>query len=71
MENTPKGLSQLKRNLYGTILLAILLPIYISKGMNEDPTVVSIGAAVVIAISAINLSYTNRIEKELRKNPNR
>ena len=67
MNKTIKALGMLKRNLFGTILLAFILPVYTTEVLKEDPKTIGIIASVMIWLSIINLSYTNRVEKALKE----
>ncbi|CAA6693479.1 MULTISPECIES: hypothetical protein [unclassified Lentimonas] len=67
MDKTKKALKTLKRNLYGTILLTLLLPIYYWKVLKEDPSSFAAFGVLIIWLSSVNLSYTSRVEKALKE----
>lgn len=63
----------LKRNLYATLLLGLLLPPFALAVLKVDAKTISTISVIMIVLSVVNLHYLRRIESALHEEsaPNR
>ncbi|CAA6691480.1 MULTISPECIES: hypothetical protein [unclassified Lentimonas] len=67
MIKTKKSLKLLRRNLYGAILLGLLLPFFFRVVVQEEVETIASVSIVMILLSAINLQYLRRIESAVQE----